>query len=72
MNKILQVKYYAEKYYAQNCRQRDQAVDGGEKALCAQNDGVGSPRLRHTICCKYKYKIANTNTNTKNSIDICK
>ena len=72
-------KYVAKNCYEQNitgkilcrkilctkCGQRDQAVDGGEEALCAQNDGVGSPRLRRTIRCQYKYNIANTNTNTK-------
>ena len=53
MQEIFQI---CNKYYAQ----RDQAVDGVEGALCRQNDGVGSARLRLTV------HTANTDTqNTK-------
>ena len=47
-------------YYECDARNRDQAVDGVEGALCRQNDGVGSARLRLTV------HTANTDTqNTK-------
>ena len=51
-----EISKICNKYYAQ----RDQAVDGVEGALCRQNDGVGSARLRLTV------HTANTDTeNTK-------
>ena len=51
-----EISQICNKYYAQ----RDQAVDGVEGALCRQNDGVGSARLRLTV------HTANTDTqNTK-------
>ena len=47
-----EISQICNKYYAQ----RDQAVDGVEGALCRQNDGVGSARLRLTV------HTANTDT----------